>query len=61
MDNVLRYAIQQKRNYLIQELIKSGVYKKNNKHLYEWTLSDLEKEYKCIQTNTTCSNIKTGR
>lgn len=51
MGKLLRLAVQSKRQKLINRLIKSGVYKKNNKHLYEWTLSDLEKEYKHIETN----------
>jgi hypothetical protein len=34
---------------LINKLIKLGDYKKNNNHLYELTLSDLEKEYKYIE------------
>lgn len=45
MKNKLRNAAQQKRQYLIDELLKIGVFKKNNKHLYEWTLCDLEDEY----------------
>lgn len=45
MKNKLRNATQQKRQCLIDELIKLGVFKKNNKHLYEWTLNDLEEEY----------------
>jgi hypothetical protein len=51
MENILRNAVQQKRKYLIDELIKSGIFKKNNKHLYEMTLSDLEEEYKDVETN----------
>lgn len=51
MGKLLRRAVQLKRKKLINRLIKSGVYKKNNKHLYELTLSDLEKEYKYIVTN----------
>ncbi|PWT96356.1 MAG: Fur-regulated basic protein FbpA [Bacteroidetes bacterium] len=50
MEHLLKSNIQQKRQYLIEELIKSGIYKKNNKHLYEWTLSDLEKEYQSMET-----------
>lgn len=46
MDSLLENQNQQTRQYFIEELIKSGIYKKNNKHLYEWTLSDLKKEYK---------------
>ncbi|WP_223587676.1 Fur-regulated basic protein FbpA [Neobacillus bataviensis] len=45
MKNNLRNACQQKRQHLIDELLKLGVFKKNNKHLYEWTLQDLEEEY----------------
>ena len=45
MKNNLRNAVQQKRQHLIDELLKLGVFKKNNKHLYEWTLQDLEEEY----------------
>ncbi len=44
MVNLLRNAVQLKKQHLINRLIKSGIYKKNNKHLYELTLSDLEKE-----------------
>ncbi|WP_160725980.1 Fur-regulated basic protein FbpA [Bacillus sp. USDA818B3_A] len=45
MENLLRKAVQKKRQFLINQLIQSGVYKKNNKHLYEWTLTELEREY----------------
>jgi hypothetical protein len=48
--NQLR-ANKQKRQFLINELIKNGIYKKNNKHLYEWTMSELEKEYLYIETS----------
>jgi hypothetical protein len=50
MANILRNAVQVKKQYLINKLIKSGIYKKNNKHLYELTLSDLEREYQYINT-----------
>ena len=49
MKNLLRSAVQLKRQKLIKKLIKSGIYKKNNKHLYELTLGELEKEYKYIK------------
>ena len=49
MKNLLRSAIQLKRQKLINKLINSGIYKKINKHLYELTLSDLENEYKYIE------------
>ena len=50
MKNILRTAVQQRRQYLIDKLLKVGVFKKEDRHLYEWTLSDLEEEYKYIET-----------
>lgn len=49
MKKVLRNAVQLKRQKLINKIIKSGMYKKNNNHLYELTLSELEKEYTYIE------------
>ncbi|MDR4947359.1 Fur-regulated basic protein FbpA [Neobacillus cucumis] len=49
MENLLRKAVQIKKQFFINKLIQSGVYKKNNRHLYEWTLSELEREYKQIK------------
>ncbi|MGG3466300.1 Fur-regulated basic protein FbpA [Neobacillus pocheonensis] len=63
MKNKLRNAVQQKRQHLIDELLKIGVFKKNNMHLYEWPLSDLEKEYNewkhmiWIESNTSVGRI----
>ena len=48
MENILRNAVQQRRQILIDKLIKIGMFKKDDRHLYEWTLSDLEEEYKFI-------------
>jgi len=48
MGNLLRKASQSKKKVLINKLIKQGIYKKNEKHLYELTLKELEKEYKLI-------------
>ncbi|MGG0414106.1 Fur-regulated basic protein FbpA [Peribacillus simplex] len=45
MGILLRKAIEKKRNFLINELINKGVYKKNDIHLFELTLTDLENEY----------------
>ena len=45
MENLLRAAVRQRKQYLIEELLKKGIYKKENHHLFELTLSDLEKEY----------------
>ncbi|WP_285767300.1 Fur-regulated basic protein FbpA [Peribacillus sp. SI8-4] len=42
----LRKAIETKRNFLINQLINEGIYKKNDAHLFEWTLTDLEQEYR---------------
>lgn len=58
MKNSHRKAVQQKRQFLINELIRSGIYKKNNKHLYEWTLSELETEYQYIEINGMESSTK---
>ncbi|WP_404330170.1 Fur-regulated basic protein FbpA [Mesobacillus maritimus] len=52
MNNTLRYAVQVKREKLINKMIQSGIYKKNNKHLYELTLTDLEEEYKNMERDT---------
>jgi hypothetical protein len=51
MKNILRTAVQQRRQILIDKLIKIGVFKKEDRHLYEWTLSDLEREYEYMATN----------
>jgi len=48
MENTLRHAVQVKKEKLINKMIQSGIYKKNNKHLYELTLTDLESVYKDI-------------
>ncbi|MEH7245930.1 Fur-regulated basic protein FbpA [Neobacillus niacini] len=51
MKNILRNAVQQRRQVLIDKLLKIGVFKKEDRHLYEWTLSDLEEEYKFIENH----------
>jgi hypothetical protein len=51
MNNVLRNAVQQRRQFLIDKLLKIGVFKKEDRHLYEWTLSDLEKEYQYLESH----------
>ncbi|MDN4524532.1 Fur-regulated basic protein FbpA [Fictibacillus fluitans] len=45
MGNQLRKAVESKRNQLITSLIKMGVYKKEERHLFQLTLTDLEEEY----------------
>jgi hypothetical protein len=61
MKNLLRHAVLLKKQNLINKLIKSGIYKKNDKHLYELTLSELENEYKYIKTDSMCKEIKIGK
>jgi hypothetical protein len=58
MKNILRTAVQQRRQFLIEKLLKIGVFKKEDRHLYEWTLSDLEKEYKHIESNPLKGNLE---
>jgi hypothetical protein len=57
MNNVLRNAVQQRRQFLIEKLLKIGVFKKEDRHLYEWTLSDLEEEYKYLESHTVNGEI----
>ncbi|MBS4211268.1 Fur-regulated basic protein FbpA [Bacillus sp. FJAT-49825] len=33
----------------MEELIKLGIFKINEKHLYEWSISELEKEFEDIE------------
>ncbi len=47
--NILRNAVEKKQQFLIDKLIKLGSYKKNDKHLFELTLSELEGEYKAVR------------
>ncbi|MDQ0201527.1 Fur-regulated basic protein FbpA [Neobacillus ginsengisoli] len=49
MSNLLRDAVEKKKQYLIDKLIALGFYKKDDKHLFEWTLSELEKEYRSLR------------
>jgi hypothetical protein len=46
MSKQLRIAVEKRKNYLINYLIKAGIYKKNEQQLFELTLTDLELEYK---------------
>jgi hypothetical protein len=46
MSKQLRLAVEQRKKYLINYLISTGIYKKNERHLFELTLTDLENEYK---------------
>ncbi|MBF0705858.1 MULTISPECIES: Fur-regulated basic protein FbpA [Bacillales] len=44
--NQLRKALEQRRNYYISKLIEAGAYSTADHHLYQCTLTDLQKEYK---------------
>ena len=48
MRELLQEAVHDKRQILIDQLIRSGVYKIKNKHLYEMTLNELEEEFVTI-------------
>ncbi len=48
MKDFLQDAVQEKRQILMEKLIKSGVFKINDRHLYEWSLSELENAYQEI-------------
>lgn len=48
LGKLLRNALNNKKVFLINKLIEEGVYKKNNTHLFEMTLSDLQEEYNKI-------------
>jgi hypothetical protein len=43
---ILRNAVENKRKKLIRKLIAYNVYKKEDKHLFELSLTDLENEYR---------------
>jgi hypothetical protein len=48
MNILLRDAVKKKKQYLIDQLISLGIYKKGNKHLFEWSLCELEEEYRSL-------------
>ncbi|MDU0414584.1 Fur-regulated basic protein FbpA [Bacillus paralicheniformis] len=41
----LKKAVEMRKKQLIQRLIQLGIYKKEERHLYELSLSELESEY----------------
>lgn len=42
---MLRKAVETRKHYLINKLIKVGVFKKGSSHLFVLTLTELEDEY----------------
>ncbi|MGG3470336.1 Fur-regulated basic protein FbpA [Neobacillus pocheonensis] len=49
MGDILRKAVENKRKKLIDKLIAFNVYKKDDQHLFELSLTQLEDEYKRFQ------------
>jgi len=49
MGEILRNAVEKRRQSLIDKLIAFQTYKKDNKHLFELSLTELENEYKTLQ------------
>ncbi|HET7629649.1 MAG TPA: Fur-regulated basic protein FbpA [Bacillales bacterium] len=52
MSQQLRKAVERKKQTYIQRLLDAGIYKSGNCQLYELTLSELEKEYAVLQTES---------
>lgn len=50
MNNILRKAVEDRRNKLINKLLAYKVYKKDDKHLFELSLRELEDEYNSYQS-----------
>ncbi|MCL1631955.1 Fur-regulated basic protein FbpA [Sporolactobacillus sp. CPB3-1] len=51
---MLNQAAESRREQLIDRLIAHHVYKKNGKHLFELSLSELEREYQNIRAKCSC-------
>jgi hypothetical protein len=52
MGEIFQKAIESRRKKLIDKLIAFNVYKKEDKHLYELSLTELEDEYRYFQNNS---------
>lgn len=52
LENILRKAVEDKRQKLIPKLIISQVYDKDDQNLYALSLSDLEYEYWILQSHS---------
>ncbi|WP_420491643.1 Fur-regulated basic protein FbpA [Neobacillus drentensis] len=50
LGEILRKAVENKRKNLIDKLIAFNVYKKDDQHLFELSLTQLEDEYKRFQS-----------
>ncbi|KFN03483.1 Fur-regulated basic protein FbpA [Bacillus clarus] len=49
MSSQLRFAVENRKKRLIDELIGAGVFKIRDRQLYELSLEELEKEYEDIE------------
>ncbi|MDM5154283.1 Fur-regulated basic protein FbpA [Bacillus sp. DX1.1] len=49
MSNQLRFAVENRKRHLIDQLIGAGVFKILDRQLYELSLDELEQEYKDIE------------
>ncbi|OTZ90702.1 Fur-regulated basic protein FbpA [Bacillus thuringiensis serovar darmstadiensis] len=49
MSSQLRFAVENRKRHLIDELIGAGVFKIRDRQLYELSLEELEKEYEDIE------------
>lgn len=51
MGEIFRNALESRRKKLIDKLIAFNVFKKEDKHLFELTLTELEREYRRFYSN----------
>lgn len=49
MSSQLRFAVENRKRHLIDELIGAGVFKIRDRQLYELSLEELEKEYEDME------------
>ncbi|MEH7458329.1 Fur-regulated basic protein FbpA [Bacillus sp. JJ1127] len=49
MGSQLRFAVENRKRYLIDQLIGAGVFKVLDRQLYELSLEELEKEFRDIE------------
>lgn len=65
MGDILRKGVEERRKKLIEKLIAYDVYKKDDEHLYGLLLSELESEYRKLQSQAhphdTFGSIKWNR
>lgn len=52
MGDILRNSVEERRQDIIDKLIVLDVYKKDDKHLFELTLMELDKAYKELEKNS---------